>query len=151
VIIREASAADLEAIAQIQAASPEASQWKPADYLRYQCALAWIESAAVGFVAWRTVAEEEHEILNVAIVPGLRRRGVGRRLVQEALNSSPGRWFLEVRESNVAARALYGNIGFTQVGVRDKYYENPLESGIVMSFCSCYRHSVGGHVRPPAR
>jgi ribosomal-protein-alanine N-acetyltransferase len=136
IVIRRATEADLESMAAIQAASPEAAQWLPPDYLIYECRVAGEGGCVEGFVCWRTVATGEHELLNVAVAPGIRRRGIGQQLVRTALASAPGRWFLEVRESNVAARSLYRSMGFTEEGVRHKYYENPQEPGIVMSFCS---------------
>ena len=44
--------------------------------------------------------------------------------------------FLEVRESNAAARSLYQKAGFVQVGIRFGYYSHPVESGIVMRYQS---------------
>jgi ribosomal-protein-alanine N-acetyltransferase len=40
--------------------------------------------------------------------------------------------FLEVRESNLAARALYGSRGFTEIGRRHRYYRRPVEDALVM-------------------
>ena len=69
-------------------------------------------------------------------------RWIARALLEAECNRNLADYFLEVRASNEAARALYSVMGFTEVGVRPAYYENPPESGIVMKRSSCYRHIV---------
>ena len=72
----------------------------------------------------------EWELLNIAVDPAYRRRGVA----DELLGALPaGRIFIEVRESNAAARALYEGSGFTLIGRRRGYYHLPDEDGIVMA------------------
>ena len=134
--IRPVQRADLESIAAIQAAAPEASQWPPSDYLLYETRVALAGRQIIGFAAYRTLAPGEHEILNLAVSPSWRRRGVARALVGSLCSGAAGAWFLEVRESNRAARKLYEAMDFTETGVRLSYYENPSESGIVMRFHS---------------
>jgi len=133
---RPAGADDLAAIESIQRASPEASQWNPADYLAHVCTVAVEDGRVLGFVVVREITPGESEILNVAIHPEWRRRGIARGLVEEALAGSPGEWFLEVRESNAAARKLYQTLGFRAVGRRDNYYSGSPEAAIVMRFFS---------------
>lgn len=128
-MIRPGAAADLAAVQAIQDAAPEAAQWPVADYLAHSFAVAEMDGAVAGFAVWRSVAEGEWELLNLAVDPQWRRRGVGNALVS-ALPA--GRVFLEVRESNPAALALYGNNGFTVCGRRRRYYQSPVEDGIVM-------------------
>lgn len=130
--LRPAVLADLPAIAAIQAACPEASQWNPADYLNYACVVAEQDSVC-GFIVTRGTAPGESEVLNLAVVPNARRGGVGRALLAAALEAAPGAWFLEVRESNVGAIHLYESAGFHTVGTRRAYYSDSQESGIVMS------------------
>jgi [ribosomal protein S18]-alanine N-acetyltransferase len=81
-------------------------------------------------------AADEGDILNLAVVPGGRRHGLGRALVQhvlEALSSRGARQiYLEVRESNGSARALYTAQGFKEVGRRKEYYRRPVEDAIVL-------------------
>ena len=84
----------------------------------------------------RATAPGEREILNLAVEPSLRRRGVARRLLEEVLSREEGTWFLEVRESNAAAIRLYEGLGFRPMGLRKNYYNDPSESGIVMRFLS---------------
>lgn len=134
--IRAATSDDLAAIAAIQAASPEASQWDPAGYLDYDCLVAIEEDRVAGFLVSRQTTPGEREILNVAVDLSERRRGVARRLIAAELKHSRGQWFLEVRESNVAALNLYKTCGFQVAGRRNSYYHNPTESGIVMKLIS---------------
>jgi ribosomal-protein-alanine acetyltransferase len=124
--IRSGSKADLPAIQAIQAVSLPAAQWDPSDY---NVLVAETQNSVVGFLMWRAVAPDEAEILNLAVHPAFRRQGIALQLLREL--SAP-RIFLEVRESNHAARALYLRAGFEECGLRRKYYDNPPEDGIVM-------------------
>ena len=85
-----------------------------------------------GFLVSRALATLEREILNLAVDPCCRRCGVASALLQNELRK-PGTHFLEVRESNTAAQALYRKFGFEEVGRRAQYYELPAETAIVMS------------------
>ncbi len=135
--IRPLRAEDLPEIARIQAASPEAACWDPKDYLRHECRVAEIGRAVVGFVVWRHVAPGEAEILNLAVAPGHRRRGVASRLLAPLLQRRGVTWYLEVRESNRAARRLYEKLGFRDVGRRPLYYRDTSEAAVVMRKDSC--------------
>lgn len=122
ITIRPMELRDLPEVDRIQTASPQASQWKPEDYLGYESVVAEREGRLAGFAVARLLPPDELEILNVATDPGFRRRGIGSALLQ-ALLRLPGRvLFLEVRESNVAARALYKAAGFADKGMRRNYY-----------------------------
>jgi [ribosomal protein S18]-alanine N-acetyltransferase len=134
--VRGATAEDLPAIAAIQEASPEASQWDPASYLDYECSVATSGGRVLGFLVVRQVAEDEREILNVAVDPAERRRGVARELLETELRRTKIKWFLEVRASNSNAIKLYKSTGFREAGRRESYYRNPDEPGIVMKFDS---------------
>lgn len=85
-------------------------------------------------VAW--FAADEAEIANVAVAAEWRGAGVGRHLLDVALRDGARRGvertFLEVRESNVAARALYASRGFEVVGRRRNYYRHPLEDALIL-------------------
>jgi ribosomal-protein-alanine N-acetyltransferase len=92
-------------------------------------------SAPAGFlVAWH-VADELH-VLNVAVAPSLRRRGLARALMDEALAYAAGERvrivLLEVRRSNRPAIKLYRALGFTALGVRAAYYADNDEDAIEM-------------------
>ncbi|HTD45507.1 MAG TPA: GNAT family N-acetyltransferase [Bryobacteraceae bacterium] len=134
--IRAATSDDLAAIATIQAASPEASQWDPAGYLDYDCLVAVENDHVAGFLVSRQTTPGEREILNVAVALSERRRSIARRLIAAELERVRGQWFLEVRESNIAALNLYKACGFQEAGRRNSYYHNPTESGIVMKLNS---------------
>ncbi len=137
-IIRRAGVDDLEAIAAIQGSSPEASQWKVAEYLEYECFVCPLPDGrgSVGFIVARMVAAGEGEILNLAVAPEARRAGVGQALLRHVLKGTPGSWFLEVRESNAGAIRLYETTGFRRFGERSGYYANSTEKAIVMHFQS---------------
>ena len=128
-MIRAGTAADLERIEAIQKAAPEAAQWTVSDYLYYAFSVAESDGEIAGFAVWRGVDVDEWELLNIAVDPAFRGRGIGRALL-EALPA--GRVFLEVRESNAHARRLYEQCGFITLGKRRKYYQHPAEDGIVM-------------------
>lgn len=128
-MIRAGTAADLARIEAIQNVSPEAARWTVSDYLYYSFAVAEIDGAIAGFAVWRGVDVDEWELLNLAVDPAFRSRGIGRALIDML---PAGRVFLEVRESNAAARRLYEHCGFVTLGKRRKYYQHPAEDGIVM-------------------
>jgi ribosomal protein S18 acetylase RimI-like enzyme len=134
--IRAATASDLESIIAIQNLAPDASHWEPSDYLQNDCLIATDGGRVIGFLLARQIASGEREILNLAVAPAERRRGVARKLLNAELARIRGAWFLEVRESNLAALALYESTAFQRVGKREAYYYDPLESGIVMRFFS---------------
>ena len=140
-LIREGREEDLPEIAAIQNASPEAAQWSPGDYLQYRLQVCVEKDRVAGFAAWREVARGEFELLNIAVAPEFRRRGVARQLlesmIERAKTGGPCSVFLEVRESNSAARAFYKSLKFEELCVRPNYYEYSLESAIVMKFQSC--------------
>lgn len=81
--------------------------------------------------------EEEAELLNLAVMPEKRGRGIGRTLLETCFRYAELRGceilFLEVRRSNTPARNLYEKEGFTELGVRRGYYANPREDAVVMS------------------
>lgn len=80
---------------------------------------------------------DEGYIGNVAVLPALRGRGVGRCLVEAMLRDAAARELafltLEVRRSNEPARSLYASAGFEPVGERKNYYEKPKEDAILMT------------------
>jgi [ribosomal protein S18]-alanine N-acetyltransferase len=135
--IRPGAPGDLAEVAAIQTASPEAAQWDVLDYLRYHFRVSLCEIRVAGFLVSRTVVEGETELLNLAVAPEFRRLGVARKLVESLLAESPGVVYLEVRESNRAARKFYNRMGFQEVSSRSGYYQAPSEAAIVMKFHSC--------------
>lgn len=80
---------------------------------------------------------DEAEIPNVCVKSSARKQGVGKKmmnaLIEEAKKLGISTLFLEVRESNAAARALYKSLGFIEDGIRKNFYEQPVEHAILMS------------------
>jgi ribosomal-protein-alanine N-acetyltransferase len=130
--IHTARQGDLAAIAAIQSASREASQWAAESYLEYDCLVAEAAGRVVGFLVTRATAADEGEILNIAVEPAFRRSGIGRILMETLLADGPKTWFLEVRESNYGAINFYKTLGFLPSGRRENYYHEPSEAAIVM-------------------
>ncbi len=90
-----------------------------------------------GYIIYWLVAQEMH-ILNLAVHPAHRRRGIARRLLTEALvqarvQGAEEAW-LEVRPSNQAALDLYQSFGFEEVGVRPLYYADTHEDALLLVF-----------------
>jgi ribosomal-protein-alanine N-acetyltransferase len=88
-----------------------------------------------GFMNYWIVEDEIH-LHNIAILPDMRRRGLGRRLLDDLLETARARsvrsiW-LEVRRSNRAAVNLYRSAGFVKVGIRPRYYSDNGEDALVM-------------------
>src|SRR4051812_39266390 len=85
-------------------------------------------------VAW--FAADEGEIANLAVREPTRRQGVGASLLDAALGEGRRRraknMYLEVRDSNEAARRLYASRGFEELGRRRGYYKRPVEDAIVL-------------------
>jgi len=92
-----------------------------------------------GVVAGYAVAHhaaDEAEILNLGVAPAHQRRGLGRALVERLMALLADRGvhavYLEVRESNAAARRLYQQLGFRTVGRRPAYYRHPVEDAVIL-------------------
>jgi ribosomal-protein-alanine N-acetyltransferase len=81
-------------------------------------------------------AADEGQLGDIAVLPELRGQGIGRLLLAESIAIAATRGtrslYLEVRETNDGARALYEAVGFSKVGVRKQYYTEPVEDAIVM-------------------
>ena len=98
--------------------------------------LVGIENEKVVGYAAATAAWEDGEILNVAVEHASRGQGIGGSLLDAAVSALGDqlvrRVFLEVRESNSAAIALYESRGFARISVRRSYYRRPVEDALVM-------------------
>jgi ribosomal-protein-alanine N-acetyltransferase len=103
---------------------------------------AWIaeddgqEPRILGFLVAQRV-DAQWELENIVVAETARRRGVGTRLLEELVTKARAeqgsRIFLEVRESNQSARALYRKAGFKETGLRKSYYSKPEEDAILCS------------------
>jgi ribosomal-protein-alanine N-acetyltransferase len=98
-----------------------------------------VAETSTGRIAGYLVARElagAGEILNLAVPPEFRRRGVARALLDAGImvlhSHRVDEVFLEVRESNLMAQALYVGAGFRPVGQRAAYYRNPKEDALVL-------------------
>lgn len=77
----------------------------------------------------------EGDITNVAVHPDFRRKGLAKLLIaefQRLLPEDAEEIFLEVRESNFPAIALYENCGFERIALRKNFYDNPREHAVIM-------------------
>jgi [ribosomal protein S18]-alanine N-acetyltransferase len=138
--IRPAVLADAAALVAIERRS-FGDPWSEASF-REALASAWtfvlVAQAARGVVGYLVGREAAGtgEVLNLAVSPDFRRRGVGDALLGAGLaafrRSGMEEVFLEVRESNTSARALYARHGFRPVGQRSAYYRNPREDALVL-------------------
>jgi [ribosomal protein S18]-alanine N-acetyltransferase len=164
--IRDAVAADIPGIIDLERRCPLAAHWTTAQYRElFQHELSRHESsdperliliaetsampppplrdatsALAGFLVAVHIASE-WELENIAVDPTAQRQGIGRQLLDSlfgmAKETKSEAVFLEVRESNIAARALYEKAGFTQTGRRKAYYQDTQEDAIL------YRRNLG--------
>jgi ribosomal-protein-alanine N-acetyltransferase len=107
--------------------------------MQVECArsfMAEIDKQIVGYILFWLLPDEV-DIHNVAVHKDFRRRGLGRRLLQQAVQEARGRGAsritLEVRKSNLAAQKLYESLGFTVTGVRKGYYSDDGEDAFLMA------------------
>jgi len=95
------------------------------------------EGRVTGYLCRWCVAGEVH-ILNLAIHPDYRRRGIAKRLMEEVLTEARAEGVktvsLEVRKGNLPAVSLYHHLGFHQIGVRRRYYENREDALLMVCF-----------------
>ena len=91
--------------------------------------------AVLGYVGSQSVLDEA-DMMNVAVHPEHRRRGIARELVERLVEALKAKEVycltLEVRASNAPAKALYEALGFAQVGRRPNYYRNPKEDALIL-------------------
>lgn len=146
ILVRAARSKDVPRLLEIATHSATAARWNPAEYGKMlstdasrRIALVIVEDDRVeGFLVARQVADDEWEIENLAVNGPARRRGLGSHLMGEFLNLARQRRarniFLEVRESNHAARGLYQKWAFVETGRRKNYYQDPPEDAVVLQF-----------------
>lgn len=135
ITVRKATKEDLQELLRIQQQSlPQAAEWSVGALHEglAGCLAALQNDRIAGFLLFRELASVEWEILNLAVDPAMRRQGVASRLIEEFLGLADGDVYLEVRESNQAARALYACWGFSEKASRRDYYHRPVENAVVM-------------------
>ena len=90
----------------------------------------------VGYCCFWVIFNEVH-IMNLAVHPDWKRKGIGSKLVEETLSISRDhgvkKIHLEVRQSNDQARRLYEKFGFQVIAVRPNYYTHPREDAVLMA------------------
>ena len=89
-----------------------------------------------GYIGSQTVLGES-DMMNLAVCPDYRRRGIGRALVLALCGALKKQMLasaltLEVRDSNAPAAALYASLGFEQIGLRKNYYQHPKEDARIL-------------------
>jgi ribosomal-protein-alanine N-acetyltransferase len=140
--IRAARREDVDLVAAIERGA-FSDPWSPGSFrsllenplVHFAVAADSITGRLFGYVVtWFVI--DEAEIANLAVTDDARRMGIGARLLDHALETARARQcavvFLEVRESNGAARALYASRSFEVAGRRTKYYRKPVEDALVL-------------------
>ena len=155
--IRLATPADIPSMMNLERSCPTAAHWSEQQYVQlFQASRSGPErfvlvisgmpaittnsstgddgEALLGFLVARHVVSE-WELENIVVAPEVRRKGCGQRLLDallvHAAHTNSDSIFLEVRESNASARALYHRAGFRQTGQRKSYYTKPIEDAIL--------------------
>ena len=138
--IRRAHPDDATAIAEMET-NIFGDPWSKKDIFSYICSdtgmcfTALDGGEPIAYIIGQKIPPEA-EIYRIAVRPDKRQRGIGYRLLSYALKTELGSGvetvFLEVRESNIPARALYRAYGFTEISIRKNYYQNPTENAVIM-------------------
>ena len=148
--IREMEFGDIEAVLKIEKEDFPADPWTDTGFLTHLMrsdALYLVaeknhmdeecpeDREILGFIGILAVPDEA-DITKVAVAKDAQGQGIGSMLMKELISRAPelgvAKIFLEVRESNEAALALYKKFGFEQIGIRKNYYTSPLENAISM-------------------
>lgn len=94
------------------------------------------ENNIIGYIGIWTLLDE-CQINKIAVMPEKRKIGIGKAILNHVIELTRDMgvksWYLEVRESNTAAQALYRSAGFSSVGTRKNYYINPVEDAVLMN------------------
>jgi ribosomal-protein-alanine N-acetyltransferase len=136
-------AGHLDAVAEIEAVSHQ-TPWTRGNFVDSldagYAACVMTDDGAVAAYAVVMDLPGEAELLNITVAPEARRNGLGRALLERVLDAAHDRgaerMFLEVRTSNLPARALYKRCGFVEVGLRKGYYagiDNQREDAVLMA------------------
>ena len=95
-----------------------------------------LKQPIIGFICFRNMAEEESELLNIAVHPHYRRLGIGRKLMQFYIDFSSQRgvktFYLETNSSNEPAIRLYQHFSYQSFGMRKKFYQRQFDALLMM-------------------
>lgn len=140
VTVRPMRGADIEHVSRIERQSFP-TYWSTQAYvteLQNPCAVylvAVVDDRIVGYGGQWVIMDEAH-ITTIAVLPDLRGKRIGERILSEmllvAIRRGATRATLEVREGNTAARRLYEKYGFVEVAVRKAYYPDNNENALIM-------------------
>jgi len=140
--VRVGRSEDLGAVVALERSSPTAAHWPESFYAALfedgaaeRISLVGEEEGELrGFLVARIIGDE-CELENAVVAESSQRRGLGskliRSLIDEVRDRKVARIFLEVRESSLAARALYLKCGFAIGGRRASYYTDPREDAVL--------------------
>jgi ribosomal-protein-alanine acetyltransferase len=140
ILVRPLSTDDSSALVELERVCSEAAQWGEQGYqgIGQSGVQGWAAERAghvVGFVLIRVVSDEM-EILNLAVEPAARRKGIASSLLSNAIKRgrelAAKRAYLEFRESNSAAKVFYARHGFRETARRETYYSQPAEDAIIL-------------------
>ncbi|MEQ1857447.1 MAG: ribosomal protein S18-alanine N-acetyltransferase [Longimicrobiales bacterium] len=139
--VRTMRAEDVDAVVAIET-DTFTSPWRRDTFLelidRPTLELFVMEHRSLGIVGYAVLwcILDQGELANLAIVPELRGRGLGTRLLGRVVDVARTRGvetlYLEVRDSNRTALGLYSRFGFSQVGLRRGYYDRPKEDARIL-------------------
>jgi ribosomal-protein-alanine N-acetyltransferase len=143
VAIRRMTVADVPAVSQIDRLSfslpwPEHSfQYEVAENRVSRCWVAQADDSRIAAMIVSWIIVDEMHIATIATHPDFRRQGIGEYLLRAALLDARQLGarlaFLEVRETNSAAQAMYEKFGFRISGKRPRYYRDNGEDAILMT------------------
>jgi ribosomal-protein-alanine N-acetyltransferase len=104
-----------------------------------RCWVAEVDGQVAGMIVVWLIVDEAH-VATIATHPDFRRQGLAKRLLAHALrlliDEGAHTSFLEVRESNLAAREMYRKFGYEETGRRRRYYSDNDEDAILMNLNS---------------
>ena len=142
IFAERATLSDIKDIASIESACFEDAWSESAigSHLESACTLTLVardgEGHTLGYIS-ASLLSPEAEIYRVATLPEHRRRRIGSLLLAAFIDTCEKEGcehlFLEVRESNTAAKALYFSHGFCEIGRRKNYYKNPKEDALILA------------------
>jgi ribosomal-protein-alanine N-acetyltransferase len=140
-VIRPAATSDIPGIIEIEKSS-YAEPWQESLFVEALGACGKYlfvdeeHNDVAGYIVFEPVLDEGH-VTNLAVSDKYRRMGIATGLLNKALDIAKGlkigSIFLEVRESNVAAKKLYSKFGFKEIGRRKSYYHKTNEDALVLN------------------